>query len=162
MAASIASILRYELPSTHGSITAMQVRDRIMSVYPSDITYDINGIYNEGRNPIQARKYLEYYLPSSYSPTYYSTALSMYKVRTIIDGDDPMYLSCGAYNASGKRIGGHAVAWYGYKDVPGYQSIYIMNSGTAQLSSASNNSGKFQFSYNNKTYTWERTVTIDN
>jgi len=78
-AATVASMCRFEKPSSYGTLTAKQVADYM-------------GIgYDSGGTNANAKKALSHYLSSPYSPTT-TSVLSDDAIKTVINNADPAYM----------------------------------------------------------------------
>ena len=139
-AATIASMIRFELPNNYPNLTAQNVCD----------TCGIG--YDTGANSKNVPNYLEKYLPSIYAPTYYSSDLSKNDIMVIINNIDPAYLD---WQSSDN---GHATALCGYSDSG--STIRIMD--PAQECYISVTKGWFSYKYTlgNEKFTWKQTVCL--
>lgn len=146
-AATVASIVRFEKPSTYGSLTAQNVADYMK------IGYDDGGTNSE------AKEALAYYLGSSYSPAVKSSVLTQSAVKTLIDGTDPAYMQCRRPNGllSYKY---HAVALIGYDFTSSSTQIEIMDPAYECYKDCTYSDGDWTFAFGSYTYTWIKTVTI--
>lgn len=146
-AATVASIVRFEKPSTYGSLTAQNVADYM------NIGYDDGGTNSE------AKEALAHYLGSSYSPTVKSSVLTQSAIKTLIDGTDPAYMQCRRPNGflSYKY---HAVALIGYDFTSSSTQIEIMDPAYECYKDCTYSDGDWTFAFGSYTYTWIKTVTI--
>ena len=146
-AATVASIVRFEKPTTYGSLTAQNVADYMK------IGYD-----DGGTNSV-AKKALAHYLGSSYSPTVKNSVLTQSAIKTLIDGTDPAYMQC-------RRPDGflsytyHAVALIGYDFTSSSTQIEIMDPAYECYKNCTYSDGNWTFAFGSYTYTWIKTVSI--
>lgn len=146
-AATVASIVRFEKPSTYGTLTAQNVADYM------EIGYDDGGTNSESKEA------LAHYLGSSYSPTVKSSVLTQSAIKTLIDGTDPAYMQC-------KRPNGilsykyHAVALIGYNFTSSSTQIEIMDPAYECYKDCTYSDGDWTFAFGSYTYTWIKTITI--
>lgn len=153
-AATIASMLRWEMPSIYSGYTAINVCDALNHSYDATPASNVDD-------------YLTYFLTTyndNYWPIYEENAYSQSSICTIINNEDPAYMSsAGASSSSGR----HATALCGYlffsDDTfairvmnPGYNS----GAGTFQLSDRAYSSTTFRYPYNSTYYTWDRSVRL--
>ena len=146
-AATVASIVRFEKPSTYGSLTAQNVADYMK------IGYDDGGTNSESREA------LAHYLGSSYSPTVKNSVLTQSAIKTLIDGTDPAYMQCRRPNGflSYKY---HAVALIGYDFTSSSTQIEIMDPAYECYKDCTYSTGDWTFAFGSYTYTWIKTVSI--
>lgn len=146
-AATVASIVRFEKPSTYGSLTAQNVADYMK------IGYDDGGTNSESKEA------LEHYLGSSYSPTIKNSVLSTAEIKSTIDGTDPAYLQCRRPNGflSYKY---HAVALCGYNFTSSSTKIEIMDPAYECFKDCTYSGGDWTFAFGTYTYTWIKTIRI--
>lgn len=145
-ASTIASMLRWELPSVYSGYTGIDVCD--------DLGHSYTGAYDD-----DVDDYLTSFLTpynNNYIPTYENTVYSQYDIGIIINNEDPVYMGCLA--PSGSR---HATALCGfliYSDDT--FAIRLMNPGTGsfQLSDREYSSTTFRYAYNGTYFTWVRSV----
>ena len=153
-AATIASMLRWELPSVYGGYTATDVCDALNHSYTAEYDNIVAG-------------YLTSFLTaynSNYWPRYEENTYSQSGICTIINNEDPAYMSAaGASSGSGR----HATALCGYLFFSDDTfAIRIMNPGynggvgTFQLSDRAYSSTTFRYAYNSTYYTWDRSIRI--
>ena len=115
-AATIASVLRWEMPNRHGRITAVDVVENT-----SHASKYRDSDYNGASQPF-TRTTLDGYLPASYIVNSSSSARTRAQIRTAINNEDPicMMLKSGSV--------GHTVANCGYLDwTDGSFTIRIMD-----------------------------------
>ena len=146
-AATVASIVRFEKPSTYGSLTAQNVADYM------EIGYDDGGTNSESKEA------LAHYLGSSYSPVVKSSVLTQSAIKTLIDGTDPAYMQCRRPNGflSYKY---HAVALIGYNFTSSSTQIEIMDPAYECYKDCTYSDGDWTFAFGSYTYTWIKTITI--
>ncbi len=115
-AATIASMLRWEMPNQHGTITAVNV---VESTTHSSLYRNSNYL---GATLAFARTTLDNYLPAVYIVKSSGSARSRAQTRTAINNEDPIYM----FLESGNN--GHAVANCGFLDwTDGSFTIRIMD-----------------------------------
>lgn len=141
-AASLASILRFEVPSQYSSITARQVADKV--------GHDISGAWS-----YEVRDYMAQLMPSVYKPTYINSTLGFRDIMVIINNVDPLYIAAWA-----KDGGGHAVVICGYNLWNTGFTVRLMNPGTARFESMSLNTETPSFSYNGRPFYWGDCVRL--
>lgn len=145
-AATVASMCRFEKPSTYGSLTAKQVADHM------NIGYDKGGT--------NAKSALSYYLGSPYVPTT-TSVLSDDAIKTVIDNVDPAYMR-------NKRKTGfwpwssdyHAVALTGYSFTSSGSTIQIMDPAYEQFKTATKSGSSWSFAFGDTSFTWQDTVRL--
>ncbi|MCC8022501.1 MAG: hypothetical protein LIO46_01760 [Clostridiales bacterium] len=140
-AGAMASMLRFKMPGTYGSITAKGVCDKLKVSYV-------------GKTSSQVQGYLKKLLSSSYSPKLIKKPLGYSEVMATINNNDPIFVA--AFTGSS----GHAVAICGYNLYNTGFTVRIMNPGTGKFESMSLNSASPSFSYNGKRFVWQETVKI--
>lgn len=114
--ATIASMLRWELPNQHGTITAVNV---VESTTHSSLYRNSNYL---GATLAFARTTLDNYLPAVYIVNSSSSARTRAQIRTAINNEDPIYMFLQSGNT------GHAVANCGFLDwTDGSFTIRIMD-----------------------------------
>lgn len=115
-AATIASVLRWEMPNQHGRITAVDVVENT-----SHASIYTNSSYT-GASQAFTRTTLDNYLPAVYIVNSSSSARTRAQIRTAINNEDPICMML----KSGEV--GHAVANCGYLDwTDGSFTIRIMD-----------------------------------
>lgn len=115
-AATIAFMLRWEMPNQHGAITAVNV---VESTTHSSL---YQGSDYRGATLSFARTTLDRYLPAVYIVKSSNSARSRAQIRTAINNEDPIYMFLKSGNI------GHAVANCGYLDwTDGSFTIRIMD-----------------------------------
>ncbi|MDE6035478.1 MAG: hypothetical protein K2G36_06170 [Ruminococcus sp.] len=145
-AATIASILRWEMPDIYAGYTGTDVCDYLGHSYTGAFDKDVD-------------KYLKTFLTpynDNYIPTYTSNAYQETEIRQIINNEDAAYMS-----AKGATGGRHATALCGYlKFSDNTFAVRLMNpgNGTFQLSDRSYSSTTFRYAYNGTYFTWDRSV----
>lgn len=146
-AATIASMLRWELPSVYSGYTGTDVCD--------DLGHSYTGAYDSDVDEYLTTFLIPY--NNNYIPTYQSYAYQESVIRTIINNEDPAYMSA-SKPGGGSR---HATALCGYlKYSDDTFAVRVMNPGTGtfQLSDRSYSSTTFRYAYNGTYYTWDRSV----
>jgi hypothetical protein len=147
-AATVASMCRFEKPSSYGTLTAKQVADYM-------------GIgYDSGGTNANAKKALSHYLSSPYSPTT-TSVLSDDAIKTVINNADPAYMR-------NKRKTGfwpwsfdyHAVALTGYSFTSRGSTIQIMDPAYEQFKTATKSGSNWSFAFGDTTFTWQDTVRL--
>lgn len=141
-AASVASILRFEVPGSFGSITARDVTNRVG-----------HGIL--GASTQAVKNYMAQLMPSVYKPTYIGSTLSYSDIMVIINNVDPLYIAAWAQDGSG-----HAVVVCGYNLYNTGFTVRLMNPGTARFESMSLNNASPSFSYNGRPFYWQNCVRL--
>lgn len=143
-AASIASMVAYEKPSTYGSLTASNVCDYV-------------GSYDWGNWSVMMTA-LNHYFTSPYIPTQLNSCLTVSQMQTAIGNDDPVLVVGTPTSSSG---GGHAVAMMGYYKNGSQRAIEYMNPNTASIEVGSwSSSSPFYFTSSNTTYQWTSTCRL--
>lgn len=147
-AATVASMCRFEKPSSYGSLTAQNVADYM------GIGYDDGGTNDEARDA------LSHYLGSPYSPKI-TGVLSDDDIKTVIDNIDPAYMQ-------NKRKTGfwpwnydyHAVALTGYSFTTNGSTIQIMDPAYEMFKTATKSGSTWSFSFGETTFSWTKTVRL--
>lgn len=147
-AATVASMCRFEKPSSCGSLTAKNVADYMQIGY------------NDGGTNSNAKKALKHYLGSPYSPTI-TGILSNDAIKTVINNVDP------AYTQNKRKTGFwpwnydyHAVALTGYSFTSNSSTIQIMDPAYEQFKTATKNNGTWSFAFGDTTFSWTKTVRL--
>lgn len=145
-AATVASMLRWELPSVYGSYSATDVCDALGHTYTGASVSLIDDYLTTLLTPYN----------NNYIPTYQSYAYQESTIRTIINNEDPAYMS--SYGATGGRHGTALCGYLKYSDDT--FAIRIMNPGTGafQLSDRAYSSTTFRYAYNGTYFTWDNSV----
>jgi hypothetical protein len=143
-AATIASMVRWELPSSFPNLTAVQVSNAV-NVGNNGSTTQIN---------INA---LNFYLPTNvYEPTAVSRPLTQAEIQVVTSNEDPAII--GAYNGTFS----HATAlcgWLTWTD--GTFNVRSMNPGPAAFELTDRSfSSAFRYDYNSTWYTWVDTIRL--
>lgn len=147
-AATVASMVRFEKPSTYGNLTAQNVADYM------NIDYDDGGTNSESQEA------LEYYLGNPYVPTIINDVLTQNEIKTVIDNIDPAYMQCRRPDGF-LRYQYHAVALIGYDFTNNYNRIEIMDPAYACYKYCTMNSdGEWTFAFGSYTYTWIKTIRL--
>lgn len=145
-AATVASMVRFEKPSTYGSLTAANVCNYM------DIGYD------EGGTIYESKSALKHYLGSPYAPTVKSV-LSFNDIQTVINNVDPAYMECRRKTGT-LSYAYHAVALTGYNFTKGYLKIQIMDPAYECLKMCTYDGSNWNFAFGSYTYTWYRTIRL--
>lgn len=147
-AATVASMCKYEKPSTYGTLTAKEIADYM------------NVGYDEGGTDTDAKYALKDYLGSPYVPTI-TGVLSDDAIKTVIDNNDP------AYMANQRKTGywpwntaGHAVALIGYSFTSTGDTIVIMDPAYEKIKAATRVRGVWSFSFGDTSFSWKSTVKL--
>lgn len=142
-AATVASMVIYEVSSI-SSLTATQVCNAIGHSYTGG---DQNDVINA----------LRHYLSSVYVPTYYSRAMTKSEIKTIVNNNDPAYMSSHDLNSSSR----HATALCGYSENGSTFQIKLMDPAYAcfKYSTYSLLHG-FRFDFGSTQYKWDNTVRL--
>lgn len=146
-AATIASMVRWERPDRYPNITARQVYLSIR--YDQDYT----GAH-DWEEPLDVLKIL---LGSTYFPKYLTYYLDESSVRTVINNEDPAYMS-----AQGSITGRHATALCGYLSYSdGSFVVRVMdpNQGAFRLSDRSY-SNMFRYQSGGQFFYWDSTIRL--
>lgn len=143
-AATVAAMVIYEVDSIT-NLTATGVCDAMGHSYTGGSVSDIINALN-------------YYLPSTYVPTYYSYAMTKNQVKTIIDNDDP---ACMLSHDINNTNNGHATSLCGYSESGSTFQIRIMDSAYQcfKFSTYSSTNG-YLFAFGNTQYKWDYTVRL--
>lgn len=147
-AATVASMCRFEKPSTWGSLTAQTVADYC------GIGYDAGGT---NADAIYA---LNYYLGSPYIPTD-TGVLSTSAIQAVIYNIDPAYMQCRKNSGFWPwQFSYHAVALTGYNYSSGYV-IQLMDPAYEYFKASTRASdGSWSFAFGDASFTWYRTVRL--
>lgn len=142
-AGTIASMVKYEYPSTYSNITI------------SDVCSAIN-CYS-GANWDQIKNALKYYFKSPYSVDTVESYLTKAQIRTAIGNNDPALMS--SLNSNGE--GAYITALIGYQETYDSMRIKIMNPGTgAQEWGNYRTASPFTYTYNGDTYKWDKSIRL--
>jgi hypothetical protein len=143
-AATIASMARYEFPDTYGSLTAKQVCDAEGHDYCGATWTTIMSCFSR-------------YFTSPYIPTKIDDALTNAQVQTVINNNDPAYMS--SLEVGGE--GCHATALCGYNSGLFSFTIRIMDpayecfkTGTYSIFTG------YTYAFGDATYRWDKTVRL--
>ncbi|MEA4889389.1 MAG: hypothetical protein VB070_07990 [Clostridiaceae bacterium] len=143
-AATVASMVHFEMKPQYNNLTAKDVCDSHGHPYTSELDANIPS-------------YLNYYLPDIYAPTYMLRALSGDEIKTVINNIDPAFMSsnCGIAKC-------HATALIGYIALESgtVSNIYIMDPATENYKICTRYNNKYVFALGNDSYTWNRTVRL--
>ena len=147
-AATVASMVRFEKPTSQGTLTAKNVADYM-------------GIgYDEGGTNSEAKSALEHYLGSPYVPTLKNDVLTQAQIKTAIDNIDPAYMQCRRPNGF-LKYKYHAVALIGYDFTSEHTRIEIMDPAYACYKYCTMDSNEnWTFAFGAYTYTWIKTIRL--
>lgn len=142
-AATVAAMVIYEVDSIN-NLTATQVCNAINHSYTGGTKTDVINALN-------------HYLPSIYVPTEYSRAMTKSEIQTIINNNDPAYMSSHDVNSTSR----HATSLCGYRISGSTFQIRLMDSAYEcfKFSTYSSKNG-FRFSFGNTQYEWDSTVRL--
>lgn len=147
-AATVASMCRFEKPSTCGSLTAQNVADYC------GIGYDAGGTNSDA---IYA---LNHYLGSPYVPTD-TGVLSTSSIQTVINNIDPAYMQCSRQSGFWPwQFSYHAVALTGYNYTSGYVIRLMDPAYECFKASTRASNGSWSFAFGDTSFTWYRTVRL--
>lgn len=147
-AATVASMCRFEKPSTWGSLTAQNVADYC------NIGYDDGGTNGDA---IYA---LNHYLGSPYVPTA-TGVLSTSSIQVVINNIDPAYMQCRKKTGFWPwQFSYHAVALTGYNYSSGYVIQLMDPAYECFKASTRAANGSWSFAFGDTSFTWYRTVRL--
>lgn len=154
-AAAIASMARYEMPTTYSRLSAKDVADDNDHDYTSaDISFCLKSI-----------KY--YFQAPYYYPYIISRCLTPDEIKTVIDNDDPAFI-CASRRVSEFEFAYHAVAMMGYEFADDVTAIEIVDSTYTSRSKFctfdSTNNWTFystKITYGDIIYTWIQTIALN-
>lgn len=149
-ACSIASMVKYELPSSWSSITPSNVVSRA-----SLLAYGNSpGTWNN----IMAT--FGFYFGSPYVPTLLNTYMTKYQIMTTINNNDPALIAAVCGSAA------HHVVLKGYNQSGTYFSVRFVNSAISLADGGSDCwsnysvNGPWSFNSGGYSYTWDKTVRL--
>ena len=144
-AAVVASMVMYEMPSEYPELYATQVCNKI------------GHSYTGGSPSVDVVNALNAYLPDVYVPTYFSYAMSTSAVKTIIDNNDPAYMSSYRIDDSSSR---HGTALCGYSVSGSTFQIRLMDPAYECFKFSTYTNSVFRFAFGSQTYQWSATVRL--
>lgn len=146
-AATVASMLRWEMPNVYSGYSAINVCDALNHSYDGEYIGNVSEYLSKFLNPYN----------DNYIPTFENKAYGQSDIKTIINNEDPAYMSSYANDGSGR----HATALCGYLFFnDGTFAIRLMNPGMGvfQLSDRQYSSDTFRYPYNNTYFTWDKSI----
>lgn len=141
-AATIASMVIFELPQQYPQLYATQVCDKIGHDYTGSTVAD-------------NIKALKAYLPNNvYVPTFYDETMIPSEVQVIINNIDP------ALMGSRSSVGAHATALCGYAWYGSTFQIRLMDPAYECFKFSTYSGGKYKFAFGNTTMEWVDTIRL--
>lgn len=144
-AAVVASMVMYEMPTQYPELYATQVCNKI------------GHSYTGGSPSVDVVNALNAYLPDIYVPTYFSYAMSTSAVKTIIDNNDPAYMSSYRIDNSSSR---HGTALCGYSVNGSTFQIRLMDPAYECFKFSTYTNSVFRYAFGSYTFQWSATVRL--
>lgn len=141
-AATIASMVIFELPNKYPQLYATQVCDKIGHPY-------------KGSTVAENIKALKAYLPNNiYVPTFYNRTMTPSEVQVIINNIDP------ALMGSSCSVGPHATALCGYAWYGNTFQIRLMDPAYECFKFSTYSGGKYKYAFGNHVMEWKDTIRL--
>ena len=142
-ACTIASMVKYEFPTTYQSISKYDVC-KVAKCYTGA----------EWDKIILA---LKYYFKKPYVILEEEDYLTKSEIIEVIGNDDPALMS----SLNPKQTSAHITALVGYRDIYSNMAIKIMNPGTGKLEWGNySNNAPFSYAFNGERYTWDKSIRL--